>query len=436
MRALIRFVRWKGAVSLVVLLAAGLWLPAGAGAQPAISLEKKIEALERQLNSLKKELQAVRSEQRAQKAKAASQAKEIGSIKDLKKSVEELSKISISGGVTGIVEGTSGVKSSQTGDDTFAVGSFDLVFEYKPKDNILFVLDLEGIGGDGPDSLISTLSGLNDDAGSTEDNVTVLEAYIEAVLFQDRFTVTAGKIDMTNYVDGNALAGDETSQFLATAFVNNAVLSAPDNAPGVRGRFDLVPDLLYVEAGVMSQDVDANGRTSDRLFNDVYGAVEVGVTPKLFGRQGAYRVWGFLDGAGREVRRSGKVEDFTASGGGVSFDQEIADWLGVFFRFGARDSSNLNYNTNSAWSAGAELSGFIPGRGNDALGGAYGEVKPAKRDSGLTSVSNERLFEIYYRYNFAEDFHLTAFVQNVTNRLGNSRADDITAFGLRLQLNF
>ena len=73
-----------------------------------------------------------------------------------------------------------------------------------------------------------------------------------------------------------------------------------------------------------------------------------------------------------------------------------------------------------------------------SLGSATGERAgaPTKRDSGLTSVSNERMFEFYYRFNFTEDFHLTGFVQNVANRLGNSRADDITAFGLRLQLNF
>ncbi len=276
---------------------------------------------------------------------------------------------------------------------------------------------------------------MNGDAGTTDDNVTILEAYLEGVLFGGRVTLTAGKIDITNYIEGNAYAGDETSQFLSSGFVNNHVFTAPDNGPGVRVHTYLLPGVVYLEAGVMSQDSDGNTRSTDKLFEDVYGAVEVGVMPKLFGRPGTYRVWATFDGAGQKRQKSGQLEDETALGVGLSADQELADWLGVFFRIGARDSDNINYTTRTAWSTGAQLSKIIPYRKDDVIGFAYGEIRPTKRDFGARA-KDEGFIEAYYNWFFTENFQISGIFQHVMNRNASPTLSDVSIFGVRAQANF
>ena len=306
-------------------------------------------------------------------------------------------------------------------------------------------MDLETIGGNGPDTRFPTLAGLNGDAGTTNDNVTVLEAYLEATFLKERLTLTAGKIDLTNYIDTNAFANSETGQFLTGGFVNNAVLSAPDNGPGVRARYDLLPmpegkgDIkfgLYVEAGAMNGDRDGNTQTTDKFFEDVYGAVEVGLTAEIYGRKGNYRVWGFADGAAQKFNEQGVHRRYTAYGAGLSFDQELTDWLGAFVRLGYRDPENLNYATQAAWMGGVQFSKLIPGRPDDALGLAYGEIKSAKRSAPIRPVRNEVVYEAYYRWHFTDQFHLSPVVQRVEDRSGNTGEDPLWVFGARLQLDF
>jgi carbohydrate-selective porin OprB len=427
-----------GAALLCALIASG---PVPARAQSVQSLQEHIQNLEKQLNALKDQLKAIQEEQKAQKAKVEKQEKALAPLADVKKTVEALSKIEISGGATGTVQGTSGAPRALGGDEAFGGGSFDFVLTYKPLENVKLILDMEAIGGDGPDGRFPTLAGLNGDLGTTNDTVTILEAYLEATFLKERLTVTAGKIDITNYIDSNAYANDETGQFLTGAFVNSAVLSAPDNGPGARVRYDILPlpegkrDYkfgLYVEAGAMNGDRDEDGLTTNKLFEDVYGAVEVGVTAEILGRPGNYRFWAFADGAGRKAGADEGSRRYTAHGAGVSFDQELAGWLGAFFRFGYRDSANLSYDTQAAWMGGFQLMKIIPGRPDDALGLAYGEIKPAKR----TSSRNETVYEAYYRWHFTDTFHLSPIIQVVDDRSGNSGEDLLWVFGARLHLDF
>ena len=125
------------------------------------------------------------------------------------------------------------------------------------------------------------------------------------------------------------------------------------------------------------------------------------------------------------------------SAAGVSLDQEIAEGLGVFFRIGYRDSRNLNYTTQSAWSLGAQLNvaRIWAARPNDVIGVAWGEIKPTKRSFGR-SVAEENLIEAYYNWYFSENFQLTADWQFFSDRNGDRSLDDVSVFGLRLQANF
>ena len=68
-----------------------------------------------------------------------------------------------------------------------AEGSLDLLFIGKPLTYMTFFVDLEAIGGNGHDESIGSLSGLNDDSGSLQDNdgvdrVSVREAWLQTEL--------------------------------------------------------------------------------------------------------------------------------------------------------------------------------------------------------------------------------------------------------------
>lgn len=426
--------RWcsRGAWAAAVLCAV---LASGPPPARAQSVEERIQMLEKQLEMLKKELAD-------QKARAEKQEKAVAPLADVKKTVEALSKLEISGRTTGTVQSTSGVEKSLGHDESFAVGALDLFFTYKHSDNVKAVVGVTAIGGDGPDVRFPTFSILNAHAGSTShpgstlDDVSVLEAYIEATFFQDRLTLTAGKIDLTNYFDTNVYANNKKDDFLSVSFTNTAVLSNPANGPGVRARYVIVPDLLYAEAGAINGDRNANTKTTDKFFEDVYGIGEIGLTPKIFGRQGNYRFWAFADGAAQEFNESGIHRRFTSFGTGLSFDQELADWLGAFVRVGYRDSDNLNYSTQAAWTAGFQLMKLIPGRSNDVIGFGYGEIRPIKRAVATRPVHQEGRFEAYYRWHFADNLHFSPFIQYVEDRQGAARENDFWIFGARLHLNF
>ncbi len=429
--------RKAAAVFSVAALAAGvlIFAPLPARGQSVGTLQKQIEALQKALEAVKSQLDRVQAEQKAQKSKMARQEAEVA---PLKKAVEGLSKVSISGGVTGIIQGTSGVSSkTEGGDDGFSGGSFDLIFEYEPMKDWKVVLDLEAIGGNGPD-IFTNLHGVNDDLGTTNDAVTILEAYLEGVLWNERLTFTVGKIDATNYIDGNAYAGDSSTQFLSGGLVNNGVLTAPGNGPGVRLGFSLIPGLVNLEAVAMSQDPDGDTNTTNRIFEHVFGALEVGFTSKFLGRPGAYRFWGTFDGNGKRIRsRFGAVEDYTAMGAGFSFDQEVAKGLGLFFRLGYRDTGNTAYTTRTSWSMGGQLSvgNFWSTRPDDVIGLAYSQITPTKRDFGSRSTE-ENFVEGYYNWFFNDNFQLSGIVQFIDDRNGSKTLDDVTILGARLQANF
>ncbi len=115
------------------------------------------------------------------------------------------------------------VLNSQKEDRLFGEGSVDLFFLIRPMAFTTFFVDLEAIGGAGPDEVIGSLSRLNTDAETlgvgVTDQVKVREAWLLIRLLQERLEVVGGKLDLTNYFDRNAVANDETTRFLNTSLV-------------------------------------------------------------------------------------------------------------------------------------------------------------------------------------------------------------------------
>jgi carbohydrate-selective porin OprB len=118
-------------------------------------------------------------------------------------------------------------------------------------------------------------------------------------------------------------------------------------------------------------------------------------------------------------------------GVGLSLDQQVTEWLGLFARIAYSDKNA--YDVDWFWSAGANLKGLIPSRDKDELGigiaGLKGSVGP---DNDGTEFHTE----VYYRIVLTKNFAVSPDIQYVTNPQGNSHNDGVFAGMLRLEFSF
>lgn len=297
-----------------------------------------------------------------------------------------------------------------------AEGSVDLLFIYRPFGNITLFLDLEGIGGNGPDEYIDSISRLNDDAGdfqeeNGDERLSVREAWCELGFFKNRLTLVMGKIDLTNYFDSNAVANDETTQFITSVFVNGATLEAPVNGPGIVSTYEFGGG-LYFGLGLQSSDDIESGRT-----HGVYGIGEIGINSyKLFGLEGNVRLWAKM----KEGQANNK-------GIGISADQQISESVFAFARYGINEKDGAG--VKSAWSTGLEMHHPISSRQNDTAALAFGRTK-------TVNGSEELATEMYYKFAVNKHLSITPSIQTIFDPVGLDDRDIVTLVGLRTQLEF
>lgn len=297
-----------------------------------------------------------------------------------------------------------------------AQGSLDLLFIGKPLTYMTFFVDLEAIGGNGPDESIGSLSGLNDDSGSLQDNdgvdrVSVREAWLQTELLKQHVRLVIGKIDLTNYFDSNDVANDETTQFLTSAFVNNRTLEVPENGPGIVSFYDTRKGVFF---GLGLQSADNSG--SD-IVDGLYGIGEVGMRSRyLFGLEGTYRLWAKINGGRNENK-----------GLGMSIDQHLSAKLVAFARYGINETDDAD--VKSAWSMGLELRHPFLSRVNDSTAFAFGHTESV-------DGNDEQVTEVYYKFAFSDHFAITPLFQAVFDPVGSAGSDIVTLAGVRTQIEF
>ena len=319
------------------------------------------------------------------------------------------------------VSGTAIVQQMLHGDAKQAFspeGSLDLLFIYRPFDFTTLFLDLEGIGGNGPDEFVGSLSGLNDDASAFPDNngidrLSVREVWLELKLFKKQLSLVAGKIDVTNYFDGNAIANDETTQFITSAFVNNLTLEVPENGPGVVSIYEM-ENGLHFRLGLQSADSD-DMRLS--IGDSLYGIGETGLHSKIFfGLEGNYRLWFKING-GRNDNK----------GIGISLDQQLSKKLFTFARYGINETNGADIKY--AWSTGLELHHPFLHREKDSAAFAFGHSK-------TVDGNKEHATEIYYRFVLNKHVAITPLFQAVFDPVGSKDNDVVALGGVRMQIEF
>ncbi len=308
-----------------------------------------------------------------------------------------------------------------------------------------------GLDGNGRMQLFSDVNGDVNGAGST---VEVSEVWYEHYFFDKRFILTAGKIDPCAYVDDNAYANDETTQFLNCAFINSTAFNngaRVDSGPGVRIAWEPVDWCDFNLVG------GTTGGTWDNIGNNLTGMAQVAFKPNWIQnseggyREGNYRFYGWYAHACDDFPiwdTSGQINRDYNYGFGVSFDHELVDAIGVFGRFGWADPevSIVEYS----WGSGFHLNGKYWGRKNDMIGAGIGQNIPGNKWAETDNNGGDKeegVFEIYYSFHVNEYLSISPDFQIIWNPYGagsktegpsdnTGRDETVYVYGLRGQLDF
>ena len=421
--------RWIAGPLLVVLLVSPLL------ARPEGDLRAQLEELRRRLEQLERRL----GEQQRTLGELRRSQQDLASLK------EALGKLQLHLGVTAIVQGSAG---NDLGDATDASYSGDLEFSAEFGRWGHAYLHLEGGDAAGLTDEVVALSGVNadalDPAGGQQNDFQIVEAYWELPLLEERLVLTVGKLDPTVYFDANAVANDEVTQFLADIFVNNIAMEWPDYGPGLR--LLIRPrEGLEVDLGYLSGDSDW-----EDLLEEGFAIGEVRLAASLRGRPGTWRLYGWTH-RGHHLSWSelfrGEPEGNRRNWGlGLSLDQQLADGLTCFCRFGMQDREVAGdpeepFAVACSWSLGFQLTGAGWGREGDVLGVAFGQALLSDnyrrwlRQQGVRPARESHL-EVYYSLELGEHVHISPDLQLIWNQGGHDDRDVVTVVGTRLQVDF
>jgi hypothetical protein len=371
-------------------------------------------------------------------------------LPEIKEELKEKEAFEIHGGLVGFVQGgTAGlIDGEKIGDPAGGGIAADLQLTYMPPLTVFrtgrFFVRMHAGAGKGADKdlgdrLFANLNTIADNSDVLEKDSDkafwLPEAYYAHEFLEGKFTFAIGKTEPAVFVDDNAFANNPNSQFVGKPFVNNPVFDSEDEyAPIVAASFSPIESISITVLAVSSSYPNASDERMqksvyDSIFDQPLVAAQLGYSPKFGELQGNYRVY-FWDATYDHVNSAGDTSSH-GWGVGLSLDQQVTDWLGLFARLAYSDKNA--FDVDWYWSAGANLKGIIPSREKDELGiglaGLKGTVGP---DNDGTELHTEA----YYRIYLAENLAVSPDFQYVVNPLGNSHNDDVFAAMLRVEVSF
>jgi hypothetical protein len=317
------------------------------------------------------------------------------------------------------------------GDENLGRGAltFQPEFSFRPTEQDEFFANFGFAAGNG----LNGVTGFNlaPWAADLEDDVKDINGrnrdYLLTVWYKHTFALgennalglTGGIIDATAYIDENAYANDQNTQFM-----NEALVNAPN---GFAPSYDIGGAAEW-EAG--SWDITAMGMNvgqNDDGNNYNFFAAQIGYKLNTALGEGNYRVIGqitskeFLDEDGHKEKRTGVF---------ISFDQQLGEIFGAWIRCGWQDDQVL-IDYDALYSGGLNITGKWYGRAADNIGLGYAYLN-GKNDLDYTQV-----VEAYWRVVLNDYFAVTADVQYMQDKFDTDE-DDVKGFigGLRLTAEF
>jgi hypothetical protein len=367
---------------------------------------------------------------------------------------ESVAGINVSGGATIVLQGTTKAHDGSDKGSIDASYSYDLELSKEFDNDSSIFVHIEGAAGEGLNGKLSLFSALNGDSGSTGSSLEISEIWYEKALFEKKLILSFGKLDPAGYFDANEAANDETEQFLAGMFVNNAAVALPEPTLGLRATYAPVEWLeltyAYFAQNEEWEHIDTNG------FNIVEAVYKLSET-------GNYRLLYWTNAGGIEnVKNGERTQDY---GIGFSADQAVSENIILFARVGYRnpdavtvdvevdDATNevisIEISPQMSWSFGALFKGGLWNRENDAVGIAIGQNSISKDVAdafGYLKSDAETQAEVYYKFAINDNIALTPVLQYVSKPLGGEipvpelqeveSFDSTFTFGIRTQISF
>ena len=231
---------------------------------------------------------------------------------------------------------------------------------------------------------------------------------------------TFGIIDGTKYLDENAYANDEYTQFMNSALTNGPNVFIPSYDLGVALQWDL----RSWSFRAILMDVGENDDGNNFSFYGLQAGYHV--NNKL--GSGNYRIvlvdtsQDFLDPTGTKLHDRSAIL--------LSFDQELGKILGGWIRFDLQaDDAATDYS--AIYSGGIDIKGKAWERYDDNIGLGY-----AYLDGGNLEIEKSHVAEAYYRWQLTEVLGLTADVQYMQDDYKTGGGPHGWIFGLRATAEF
>ena len=295
----------------------------------------------------------------------------------------------------------------------YALASADLLFAAKLAQYTSFFADVVALSGGPPDREIPSLTLLNGYTARlvNQNELNLREAWLRTEFFGQRLSLTAGRLDLTNYFDRNAGANDETTQFLSDALVNNQMLGLAVNGTGVIAEYDPKKAFSF-RFGVQQSNPDATS-----LSDSIYSLAEIGYTFTPFSLpEGHYRLWYRANNGDGDSKRAI----------GVSLDQKLTPIVALFGRYGQQQIPGDQDRYVSAGFSFANGAVFNP---LDSWGIGYAQMD-------LASGDKEHLTELYYNLRLTDRLRLSFTGQHVLDAPADGVKFGYFLPGLRLQASF
>jgi len=242
-------------------------------------------------------------------------------------------------------------------------------------------------------SIGSSAFGVNADARARR-SMDVTELWYEQAFVNETVHLRIGKMDLTGgfehhgcpvSFDCSTYAGDETTQFLNGALVNNPTVPFSDYGLDVAIHYHPA-GLWYVSAAVADAQADGRETGFSTTFHDedyFFYILETGITPQLDSAngqlQGTYRAGLWYDPQPK-ANRDGAKNYRDDVGFYLTCDQMLikendnsqdSQGLGVFFRYGYANSKRNDIA--DFYSFGFQYQGLLEGRDDDVVGVGFAQ---------------------------------------------------------------
>ena len=275
---------------------------------------------------------------------------------------------------------------------------------------------------------------------------------------RENFSFNFGKMDPFLFFDQNAIADDETTRFLNTAFVHNPLLDAGGDVgvdtfgftPGLRFAYHNETERPLAWDASLGVFGAGSGAQFSNSFEKPFVIAQLATTRKFFGGlSGNYRLYFWRNGQATPYADEEDTATEVHTGWGLSADQRVGDATTLFGRYGHQIKGNVRFDR--ALTLGAEFRGDDWNRGADAVGVAVGEMRTSSDfrndaptldangdgipDFGYAASGAERDIELYYRWRVYEKFEVSPDLQHISNPAGNG-SKDMNLIGVRVQITF